>query len=360
MRFALLFAFGCQSYVVLPPSPSPPAWRVESAGSEDLEGIWAASPDDVFAVGAHGTIVHSTDGATWTALASGTTVDLHAICGTGSAELYAVGDHQDDARVGPSRGGAVVLRSRDGATWERLPIGDELLHATSVWCGPDEVIVVGTYGDKSRYGFGGGPRTTRPTIDSAIAIPGQRNVIPAHAGCQLCDDGAVVVTRDHGASWTGGMTLRMEYPRDVVAVGDDVWVTGVPSTLFAGYALRSRDRGATFEPMPGGSSPASVSDFITGRFNAIWARGSDDVYVVGGSGLLYHDGERPTGLGRLAAVWGTRDELFVAGDHGTLARVRETIEPIPLATQRDLAAIWGLDDDHVYAVGARGTVVRYE
>ncbi|HTR50791.1 MAG TPA: hypothetical protein VMJ10_08805 [Kofleriaceae bacterium] len=367
MRWLLLFALGCQDYVISPPSPPapPPSWHVGSIGVDvDLEGVWMASADDVFAVGKAGTIVRTRDGVTWSRLASPATVDLHAICGTGRDDIYAIGDrvsHYPD----PPGSTVYVLHSRDdGATWQPLPVADDLWTANALWCGAGTTILAGTYGDKSRAGFGT-PTTmvTRPSIDGPLEIRDQRMKLPAHTPCRLCDSGAVLVTRDRGATWTGGMTMQMQYPRGVWAIGDDVWVTGLANEQFLfGYLVHSGDGGATFDGVRRPSTTRSVTDYIRGSFNAIWAGDADHVYVVGDTGLVYQGGEEhATGLGPLAAVWGTGDEIFVAGKQGTLARITDTrIERIAIGTDRDLTAISGLDDAHVYVVGAHGVVVRFE
>jgi photosystem II stability/assembly factor-like uncharacterized protein len=360
----LVVVLGCQQYPITSSAPSapPPSWHIGSVGLDlDLEGVWAARADDVFAVGAHGTIVHSHDAVTWIRAATPTTADLHAICGTGPDDIYAVGDHVDRPLLGPPKAEAVVLHSRDdGATWQALPIASDLFEVTAVWCTEGETIVAGTYGDKSRAPDSG-PLVSRTTIDSALVLDG--HALPAGGPCLGCNGGAVISTRDRGATWTGGMTMRILYPRGVWGIGHDVWLTGHShSQLFGGFLVHSRDGGASFDAVPASPSPASVHDFIMGSFNAVWARGPDDVYVVGDTGIVYHAGkEQPTGLGPLAAVWGTATNVLVAGKRGTLARVTDSgIDPITLDTDRDLAAIAGLDDRHVYVVGAHGTVARFE
>ena len=51
-----------------PPSPEAASWSEMATGKDGLLGIWGAAPNDVFAVGAAGAIVHY-DGRTWTPMA---------------------------------------------------------------------------------------------------------------------------------------------------------------------------------------------------------------------------------------------------------------------------------------------------
>jgi hypothetical protein len=72
----------------LPPSPSP-----SDCSSEGwfLVGMHGSGPDDVWAVGSSGTIVHL-DGAAWSASASGTTDNLFGVWTSDPHQAWAVGD----------------------------------------------------------------------------------------------------------------------------------------------------------------------------------------------------------------------------------------------------------------------------
>jgi hypothetical protein len=54
-------------------------------------GVWGSSGSDVFAVGNYGTIVHY-DGATCTAMSSGTSVWLSGVWGSSGSDVFAVGE----------------------------------------------------------------------------------------------------------------------------------------------------------------------------------------------------------------------------------------------------------------------------
>ena len=66
------------------------------AGAEDraLLGVWGDAPNDVYAAGSGGSLLHF-NGSAWTALSSGTTAPLygmHGLQGASSTRIYAVGN----------------------------------------------------------------------------------------------------------------------------------------------------------------------------------------------------------------------------------------------------------------------------
>jgi hypothetical protein len=103
--------------------------------------VWGAASDDLYVVGASGTVWHRR-GTTWTLesnppIATGT---LLTVNGCGPSEVYAVG-------------GRDILRS-DGSTWTRLDVSlDNDVNGVS--CGsPGRVVVIGFGGLKERLSAG--------------------------------------------------------------------------------------------------------------------------------------------------------------------------------------------------------------
>ncbi len=64
---------------------------VPSGTTNALRSVWGSGSGNVYAVGAYGTIVHSSGGA-WSANPGGTSNALRAIWGSGPNDIYAVGD----------------------------------------------------------------------------------------------------------------------------------------------------------------------------------------------------------------------------------------------------------------------------
>ncbi len=72
----------------------------------EFSDAWGSGPNDVFAVGGGGTILHY-DGAVWLPMASGTDGGLRGIWGSSSNDVFVVGD------------GEIILHY-DGNSWEAM------------------------------------------------------------------------------------------------------------------------------------------------------------------------------------------------------------------------------------------------
>lgn len=99
---------------------------------QSLNAIWGSGPDDVFAVGDAGTIVHW-DGASWTRHASGTTEHLTGVSGLSASDVYAVG-----------LGGTIL--HYDGEAWAAEASGTTSA-LLGIACVGATVWAVGDYGE---------------------------------------------------------------------------------------------------------------------------------------------------------------------------------------------------------------------
>jgi photosystem II stability/assembly factor-like uncharacterized protein len=123
--------------------------------------------------------------------------------------------------------------------------------------------------------------------------------------------------------------------------------------------LRTTDRGRTWralEHLPG--SPVGV-----------WDAGGGHIYVVGGSGTIFHsaDGgangkEQESHVdGNFIRVWGTR-EVYAVGSSGTVVRTRDNGRhwvALPTAGDTSLSDVWG-SDGVVRASGEGGALYQLE
>jgi hypothetical protein len=125
---------------------------LETPTTEDLWGVWGASPDDVWAVGGRGredgqATVLRYDGAEWTAAA----VPMIARPGV-NAWFKVWGSSANDVYVVGQNGGCLHY---DGTTIEEFGVGtsEDLI---SVWgTGPDDVVLVGGRGNGVLAHFNG-------------------------------------------------------------------------------------------------------------------------------------------------------------------------------------------------------------
>jgi hypothetical protein len=115
----------------------PPAWtELDSQSTAELHAVWGSSTNDVWAVGESGTVRHWTNAAPkrWDIVDVPTIHDLRAVWGTGPSDIWVVGDY------------GTILHF-DGVSWvpaiSAFPIGLKP-HLRGVWgSGPNDVWVVG-------------------------------------------------------------------------------------------------------------------------------------------------------------------------------------------------------------------------
>ena len=83
-------------------------WTALATGSSSqLRTVWGSAPNDVWAAGEGGALLHY-DGTGWTPMASGVTGTIHGMWGSGAANVFAVADD-------PSSGGTIL--QHDAAQW---------------------------------------------------------------------------------------------------------------------------------------------------------------------------------------------------------------------------------------------------
>ena len=107
----------------------------------------------------------------------------------------------------------------------------------------------------------------------------------------------------------------------------------------------------------------------TAPLNAVWAASPDEVYAVGGRGLVLKSNKagwgRQTlqyGRPRLQGVWANKPgDAFVVGSDGFIARhdgSNWTVMSTP--TDQNLLDVHGVADQVVYAVGENGTIIKLD
>jgi hypothetical protein len=287
----------CLVTVLLSSSGNPTTWqRVTGVTGQSLYGIWGAAWNDVWAVGAAGTILHY-DGTSWTLKAQGlTTRTLFGVWGSASNDVWAVGQASSIFRY-------------DGTSWRDVSPGftpDGTFRAT--WgSAPNDVWAVGEMVGAAHYD--GRAWTER---GGSAFLYGMYGLAPD----------------DIWAVGAGGMTLHYD---------GTAWSSAVhPSSsayLYAVWGSGSHDFWASGDAMSffryEGSAwvETSGTTFIYG----MWGSSANDVWAVGSTGyVLRYDGTAWTyvltnlsGLGnqRLMAAWGTASsDVWIVGQGGTILR----------------------------------------
>jgi hypothetical protein len=114
------------------------SWVAMPTGSPvTLAAVWASGPNDIFAAGDQGTVMHF-NGTSWTKLATGSTAWLRGVWGSSPTDVYAVSLNVG----GPGVTGPAVILHYDGSSWS-------VVHSTTLALrgihgrAPNEVYAVG-------------------------------------------------------------------------------------------------------------------------------------------------------------------------------------------------------------------------
>jgi photosystem II stability/assembly factor-like uncharacterized protein len=250
-------------------------WLTTDGGdswTKQTDGWAAASPSEQiiggdvvgaegWAVGDHGTVLHSTDsGATWQPLTSTITEDLYAVAATGAGNAIAVGN-----------AGTLLSTTDEGATWAAGAFGvPQDLDSITALDG-DTAWAVGQYGIA---------RTTDGGLTWSYDPPGfpagRIDFVDASHGWAVGYDGTLAHSTDGGATWQPqslGIDTE-EMLSDVFFLNKDVgWLVGVYGPLY-----KTSDGGATW--LPQGGPGMSV--------RAITFADQNDGWVVGATGMIEH------------------------------------------------------------------------
>lgn len=280
-------------------------WCIETATTSDstrvsalLRGVWAVSPDDVFAVGHGGTILHRT-GSAWTVMPSGTTSNLHAVWAASSSDVWAAG------------AGGIVLHF-NGTAWSTVPSG-RTVDVDAVW-GSSATDVW----------FAGSTQVTRwngTGMSKSLEVGGLLLSISGTSPNDVWTTGENTFLRHFTGSWqpTIKPIAGVSTMSAVLAIAtNDVWVSeAVPGK----ETLRSTNGGASWTPHPASN----------GGFKSLSARASNDILGVGGTSVGHWDGSAwaiATPFGSTVSIQSvtttpptTAGQAWLVGENGLIAHL---------------------------------------
>jgi len=302
-------------------------WCETEIVSPNLEAVWGSGPNDVWAVGWFGTIMHW-DGAQWSQVESGTQWPLFAVWGTGPNDVWAVGRygtvlHWDGTSWSAEQSNTTfeldgVWGNGQGDVWVTVRDDHAIMHkdAAGVW----SRLPYGSF--VSLLGISG------PGQDS-IWVWGDNGVYPWHEGSSVLED----ITPD--LPWWSS-TLPWDRGQAPIT---SVWVAG-PSDL---WILTERGDIYNWKQDPEGNvtavqsrvppSGAAQDGYL--KLTSIWGSSSTDVWASGQLGRIVHlyDGKWSVSStavhGRLfdctLSLWGAgADDLWAVGKcadgHGVALR----------------------------------------
>jgi photosystem II stability/assembly factor-like uncharacterized protein len=252
-------AFG----VILKTTDHGASWtKLTSGTSNDLEAIWGSGPNDIYAVGLKGTVLHSTNGTTWSSMGLGAAA-LYDVWGTSATDVYIVGS------------GVVYHGGSGGFSALSTPVtGQQVVNC--VWgASASDVYMLGTSGFNLHGSAAAGfTKQTAPTADVFLYGWGAGSEMWAPSSNQMQTSSTIWHTTDHGASWQSQLTTASA----VIAM----WSTAGGDTFAVGTSiLESTDHGATWPQV--GTAPAILQG-IGGDPAGV------DIWAVGFNGTILHRG----------------------------------------------------------------------
>ncbi len=255
-----------------------------SGTTATLTGVWGASATDVYAVGASGTIVHSTNGTTFTKYAGSNappaSTSFNDVWGSAALGVFAVGT--DGAYPNLTR---VVYRTTDqGATWAPVtitgftggtPAGTNALFTTFA-LGSD-VWVAGDSGNvyHSTDGTTFTQQNTGVTNLGVLRMRGISGLVIATLGN---DPGSYISSTNSGVTWMSPTTGVWGSQGYQIAITPDesaiyMFMTSSPPQV-------SYDKLATWPALTTVMNP----NVVRGGF----AFAGNDVFVVGDTGIIHY------------------------------------------------------------------------
>ncbi len=257
-----------------------------------LYALWASAPDDVFAVGRNGTILHS-DGLGWVKQDAPTTLDLRTVWGSGPTDVYAGGDNG-------------TLLHYDGLTWTAGSLGGVSSTIEAVFASANEVDVAVDTGFGTTLSLDGVYRQTASALVQTLKL---NNVLALWGSSPLdlfAADSLVGIEHYDVTGWSVSLASTTALETALSGSSPDVYAVGAIPYHFDGTAWS-----------PG---PFTDTDLL-----AVAAASPTNVFATGREGKLVHwDGvavepfvSRTTAP--LNAVFATGNMMFMAGNDGTLS-----------------------------------------
>ncbi len=308
------------------PTPTPTAtpevlWQpMDSGTTQFLNGVWGSGSHDVFAVGDAGTILHY-DGASWRSMDSGTTQWLRGVWGSSSHDVFAVG-------------GAGTILHYDGTSWRSMESGTTQYLFSGWGSSSTDVFAVGH--DILHYdGMSWRRMDTLPGLhpSGVWGSSGADVFVVGSAGIGSPKiahyDGTIWQWMDLAAPCPQGATWWYTYASVWGSSNKDVFAIGSCRIGFwdIAYSLISHYDGSAW-----------TTDRLSPSrgFISIWGSGHDDMFIVGDA-IYHYDGlnlQPMTGglASWLYSVWGSDSDVFAVGDGGVILHYHRNEVPTPTPT----------------------------
>jgi len=263
---------------------------MESGTTAQLNAVWGSGTDDVFAVGEDCVILHF-DGWGWSPMEGPDCGSLRDVSGTGPQHVIAVGEAPE---IDPNTG---VVIQFDGTVWSEMEVGpfvEDSYYNTpqyGVWSSAaDDVYVVGGYENGTVLHFDGSEWSVAFVHDGWDSSNACRSIWGTANGEVLVggDEPVCLALRYDGETWE---------PLDVSVSAFDVGIHDVAgasesSAFSVGWVLPTIHKGSdwvTFiaEYDGEGWNPLPVGWCYDELFS-LWVASESEAFAVGTEGLIVH------------------------------------------------------------------------
>ena len=379
-------------------------WMSPLPQGNDLTGIWGNGPDDVFAVGLNGAILHY-DGLGWTAMLSGVTYAFQDVWGSSGDDVFVVGRSYNAADEAP-------ILHYDGAVWTQMltgvsesffgvwgssgndvfAVGDSgvILHydgndwttmnswfsgrLSDVWgSSGNDVFVVGRDGVNGFIlHYDGNDWETVYSVEDVscpLVVWGNSADDVYVGGCQRNDYVPAAPFSLHlhydGTEWT-------EFNTGVAVAPRDIWGSGADDIFNVGFYTDRYESPGSIAHYDGENWAIQYLD--GGFLNGVWGSSSSDVFAVGKAGRILHfDGTdwQPMSSGLTEVHFkdvmgiGSQD-LIVVGERdiywgGGSAYFYDRSNFVGGQIEGDsISGVWVYRNDDIYVVSIGGTDLHYD
>ena len=315
--------------------------------SKDFASVCAVDATHVWAVGTSGTIIKF-DGSVWSQQTSTVGTDLTGVWGSSATNVYAVG------------AAGVLLHSTDGTTWTSLATPSGGSNITGI-TGADATHMWIIYGSTISFSSNG----TAWASQSVVPATQTFNGISAAPGVNFA---VAVGIKKSSAVFSAGAAWTNKPSSPVTPVANNA-VYLVPTTT-TGWAVG--DGGLIEHTTDGGTTWTVQTSGVTGNLTGVWASSTTTAWVVGRGGIILKTtnsggtwtAQTSTVVTDLASVAGnSATSLWAVGASGVILKGDGTnwvAQAAPAGTTTTLFnSVWAIDATHVWAVGASGVIIVF-
>lgn len=321
-----------------PPACAPGilCWSTPKPQGNAIKSMWAVAPNDVWAVGDVGLLLHY-DGSSWKKVSLGLTEGLNGIWGTAANNLWIVGEK-----------GKIL--HYDGAAWTVDTTSGTTRDLSAVFgFTADDVWAVGSSGTAVRRLKGAAgwiPAITNTTNWLYGVWARAANEVYA------VGEGGFIFKYD-GTAWSRMTNMSTQHLLSVWGSGTKTYAVGFNGTILELV-------GTTWTTVPSNTTSALLSIFSpsAGRFVAVGEGGT----VLRSSGGAFTRDNSVTSLANLFTVRGTGDsDLWAGGSGGKQLHFDGTMwTSTSTAPERGLRGVYAVSAKDIWAVGENGTALHYD